>query len=167
MDLTPLDRQFHIEYLADYKQHLATVAHWHHEEWRYLNPDTSLQARINRLKDHTVKGKIPTTFLGLHDKKPVGCASLVNTDFSPRQKLSPWLASVYVLPAFRNVGVGTQLVLHAMREARRLDISTLYLYTPDRQSFYARLGWQTREVCDYRGLSMTIMQHNLRSIPDD
>ena len=41
----------------------------------------------------------------LDDNVPVGTASLVNNDLPSRPDLTPWLASVLVLPPFRGKGI--------------------------------------------------------------
>jgi GNAT superfamily N-acetyltransferase len=156
-----------IVYLADYPQHIPTVARWHHDQWSHLSPGTSLSARTERLRSTAQKGRIPITFLALANEIPVGSASLVTTDMSILEQLSPWLASVYVKPGFRNAGIGSKLVLRAMREARSLQIPVLYLYTPDKQAFYIRLGWRERETRDYYGFQMTVMQHELQPPCDE
>ena len=155
-----------VDYLADHRQFIETLARWHHETWSYLSPSTTLAQRVERLRGNARVGQIPTTLVVLQDGRPVGCASLVSSDLSIRQHLSPWLASVYVEPALRNKGVGSILVRHAMQEANRLGHDDLYLYTPDRQSFYARLGWCEIEKCLYRNYPMSVMHYDLTGLSD-
>ena len=154
-----------IAYLADYRQHIPTLAEWHHATWQYLNPRTTLLDRTVRLRNNARIGQIPTTFVALNQSEPVGCASLVTADMAVKRQYSPWLASVFVVPELRNTGIGSQLVIRAMQEAHLLGNAALYLYTPDRQPFYARLGWKDVETCQYRGMAMTIMQHDLHAMP--
>ncbi len=153
---------YQIVYLGDYPEHIPLLARWHHDQWSYLSPSTTIQQRIERLHENTGKLCVPTTFVALKDGKPAGSASLVNLDLSSRQELSPWLAAVYVSPEHRNQGIGAALVNRVVDEARSLSIPTLYLYTPDKMRFYARLGWTVRETIAYRGLMMTVMQIDLR-----
>lgn len=157
--------EIQIDYLANHPEHIPTVAQWHHNEWGHLSPNITMPARIERLHSHGARSGIPTTFVALAGDQPVGSASLVTSDMSIREELTPWLAAVYVTPTFRNAGIGSMLVLRVMKEARELGVRVLYLYTPDRQSFYARLGWREREICDYRGLKMTVMQYEFTSEP--
>ena len=154
-----------VDYLANHREHIPTIAQWHHTQWRYLAPHVSLADRMERLSMNAQQGGIPTTFVVLSQDQPVGCASLVSSDLSIRDTLSPWLASVFVLPSFRDAGIGSKLVERAIQEAKSLDIPALYLYTPDRQSFYTRLGWRTLEDCIYRGFEMTVMQYVVSCSP--
>lgn len=87
----------------------------------------------------------------------VGSASIIDYDMDDRTELTPWLASVFVAPEQRRRGVGGDLVRHVMDRARHAGIATLYLFTPDRQRFYQRLGWHELEQTRYRGYPVTIM----------
>lgn len=155
---------FEIVYLGDCPEHIPLLAAWHHAQWSYLSPSTTVAQRIARLSENTGKMCVPTTFVALQDGKPAGSASLVNLDMSTRQQLSPWLAAVYVSPEQRRHGIGAALVNRVVEEARALGIPRLYLYTPDKQRFYSRLGWHEIETLDYRGYRMTVMQIDLSSV---
>jgi GNAT superfamily N-acetyltransferase len=50
------------------------------------------------------------TFVLFEESRPVGTASLAHEDLETRPDLTPWLAGVYVEPAFRGRGHGTALV---------------------------------------------------------
>jgi N-acetylglutamate synthase-like GNAT family acetyltransferase len=78
-----------------------------------------------------------------------------------KPELSPWLASVYVLPEHRQKFIGSNLVLHIMNQAKKAGIETLYLFTPDKEHFYQNLGWQTVSEEIYRGHLVKVMQVNL------
>ena len=102
-------------------------------------------------------GQIPETFVAVEDGEPLGTASLVAHDLAERMDLSPWLAAVYVAPEFRNRGVGSALVQAVMDEALALGVEELYLFTPDKMSFYGRLGWKVLELREHHGTDVTVM----------
>ena len=156
-----------IVYLGDCPEHIPLLAAWHHAQWSYLSPATTVEQRIKRLRENTGKMCVPTTFVALEKGMPAGSASLVNLDMSTRQQLSPWLAAVYVSPEYRRRGIGAALVNRIVDEACALSIPTLYLYTPDKMQFYTRLGWREMETVDYRGYKMTVMQIDLRATNGD
>ena len=58
-------------------------------------------------------------------------------------------------------GVGSALVRRVVEEARALGVKTLYLYTPDRERFYARTGWSVLERTEYMGVKVVIMSITL------
>lgn len=99
---------------------------------------------------------IPSTFIA-KENNLMGSASIIEQDMDTRPELTPWLASVFVAPEYRNNGVGSSLVKHIMQTAKQAGIEKLYLFTPDRETFYEKLGWQvlSREI--YRGHSVTVM----------
>ncbi|MGY8814065.1 MAG: GNAT family N-acetyltransferase, partial [Gammaproteobacteria bacterium] len=75
-----------------------------------------------------------------------------------RLELSPWLAGVFVAPQCRNLGIGSQLVRHVMQEACDAEIKKLYLFTPDQEQFYEKLGWTTFSREEYQGTPVTVME---------
>ncbi|MCJ8328750.1 MAG: GNAT family N-acetyltransferase [Lentisphaeria bacterium] len=147
--------------LKDARQHVDRVAAWHHAEWLYLNPDDTIDKRIQRMEKYYTKNAIPTMLVSLTDGLLTGTAALVETDMKDRLDLGPWLASVYVDTASRKQGIGRKLVRAIMDYAEESHIGTLYLFTPDQQQFYRNMGWQDFEDCNYRGTDVTIMSYNI------
>jgi GNAT superfamily N-acetyltransferase len=146
-----------IGYLEDNVALIPTLARWHYEEWDSLNPNSSVEMYVQRLQSHLGRKRIPTTFVASSRGIPIGSASLVTHDMATRTDLSPWLASVYVVPGYRGQGIGSALVHRVVKEAQELGVDTLYLFTPDREGFYTSLGWSTIEHIEYRGRQVVIM----------
>ena len=152
----------HIDYLADHRAFIPTLARWHHAQWSYLSPGDSLERRVERLHKHAGKSQIPVTFVAYNRAEDetetvVGSASLIAQDMDTHPELSPWLASVYVAAEQRRQGIGSALVRRVAAEAAALDVVKLYLFTPDQERFYARLGWTRSEQCIYRGYPQVVM----------
>ena len=146
-----------LHYLADCAHHLSTLARWHHDQFSYLDPDSSVEKHAAMLGRTLQRGQVPTTFVVLEGDALLGSASLVRRDMSIRPALTPWLAAVYVTPEHRGKGVGTALVHRAVIEAQRVGVENVYLYTPDKEQFYARRGWSVSERVEYRGWDVVIM----------
>ncbi len=146
-----------IDYLADRPDRLETLAKWHDAEWGAMHPGDTLRKRIVRMQTHLDRMKIPTTFVALADDTLLGSASLVADDMHAELDLTPWLASVYVHPHHRRLGVGRALVLRVVAEARALDVQTLYLFTPDREQFYTYMGWSVPERRQHLGQHVVVM----------
>jgi GNAT superfamily N-acetyltransferase len=151
-----------IEYLADRREFIPTVARWHHAEWGHLRPRETVEDRIGRVERDCGHCEVPTTFVALAGAQVLGSASLVENDMETRKELSPWLSGVFVAPEHRRRGVGAALVERVVREAQALGIRRLYLYTPGSGALYLRLGWSVRERTFYRELwrdqEITIME---------
>jgi N-acetylglutamate synthase-like GNAT family acetyltransferase len=140
--------------------HIPVLATWHHNEWSSLNPGQTLKQRIESMHAYLSDELIPSTFIA-KDTHLMGSAAIIENDMDTRSELTPWLASVYVAPAFRNQGIGSRLVEHVMEEARKAGIRELYLFTPDRVSFYEKLGWRVLNEEEYRGHWVTVMSIKL------
>jgi len=148
--------------LKEEPEHIPTLANWHHNEWAYLNPGDSLQKRIEEMQSYLGRALIPSTFIAKKRNRLTGSAAIVKHDMDTRLELSPWLASVFVAPGYRQKGIGTKLVLHVIEKAKDDGISTLYLFTPNREKFYRELGWSTFSEELYRGQEVTIMKLSTR-----
>ncbi len=128
--------------LADHPEALPQLAAWHHAEWGFLHPGGTVAEVAAELSGHLGPYRLPTTFVALVDGQAVGSASLIEHDLPERPDLGPWLASLYVTPEHRRQGIGAALAERVVEEAARLGLPTLYLFTFDREDYYARLGWQ-------------------------
>lgn len=99
------------------------------------------------------------TFVALLDGKPAGTASLAAEDLDERPALTPWLAGVFVLPAFRACGCATRLIAAVEGACRDAAIPHAWLYTGTAEGLYARLGWQAVEIVERQGKTpVTLMR---------
>jgi len=147
--------------LAGERRHIPALARWHHGQWASLNPGETLASRTERLERHAAGGELPLTWVALEGETLLGSASLVPNDMELRSELEPWLASVYVGSAFRGQGIGSLLVEHITGEAGAMGYSRIYLFTPDQQKFYQRLGWRVRETLTYHQVLVKLMEIDL------
>lgn len=143
-------------------QYIPILAEWHHQEWSYLHPGGSIEKRMESMQSFLNDDFIPNTFVAIENDL-LGSAAIVAHDMDTNQEYSPWLASVFVSPENRCRGIGSQLVIQVMNRARDAGIKTLFLFTPDKEHFYKKLGWHTISNEIYRGHMVTIMQVNLNS----
>nr|WP_280549204.1 GNAT family N-acetyltransferase [Halomonas sp. 11-S5] len=137
---------------------VAILAQWIHDTWGHLHPGRRLDTATALLREECAAGGVPSVFAALHGDTPVGTASLVADDMSDRRDLTPWLASVFVRPGWRGRGIASRLVQRVEDEAQAHGVEHFYLYTPDQQPLYRRLGWRDIEARDYRGETVTIMR---------
>lgn len=146
--------------LREQPHYLQQIAEWHHQEWAALNPGQGLKQRIEFMQNHLNSAYVPSTYIAINQNL-MGSASVIHHDMESEPELSPWLASVFVVPEYRSHGVGSLLVRHVMQEARKAGISVLYLFTPDQEAFYQKLGWQVMAYEDYRDHRVAVMKVNL------
>ena len=137
------------------------VARWQQSLWAHHAPADDTEQWQASVRRDCGQQALPSVWLARHAQTPVATASLVAQDGSIRPDLSPWLASVYVEPAWRGRGIASALTEHIAGLAQGAGHPALYLFTPDQQALYARLGWQIIERRLYAGEWVDVMQRNL------
>jgi predicted N-acetyltransferase YhbS len=147
-----------IAYLADHPGAAPLLAAWHHDEWQALLPGWTREQALAELRSHTGRRQVPTTLVAVAGDRVVGSASLLVADLDGWEHLSPWVASVYVLPEYRGAGVGRRLVARAVEEARALGVAEVYLFTAGQEAYYARLGWSPLARTRHHGNDVVIMR---------
>lgn len=150
-----------IQRLSADSPHLPTVVSWTFGMWGHLHPGLTLGEATDETIDECGVRGVPSVLIALQGEAPVGTACLISGDMSIRRELTPWLASVFVPLEWRGQGIASALVKRAEAEALDSGIRKLYLYTPDQQLFYQRLGWQVLETLEYRGEVVTVMSRQL------
>lgn len=147
-----------IESIADHLDLLVTIGQWHWDEWGHADPEGSVRTWTDGLGERTLRDSIPTTYIALSERsEPLGSVTLVDCDMDTHQELSPWLAGLYVPYDFRNQGIGSKLVNHAVEKVRCMGISKLFLYSSSATGLYTKLGWQTIGEEFYEGEDVSIM----------
>lgn len=146
-----------IAYLADHPAFVPSIAEWQHAQFGYLNPAGTLEQRAERLRQSLHRDRLPMALVAVdRDRQLLGSAGIVATTLT-HQHLTPWLSSVFVPPEQRGRGIASALSLCANEEAARLGYETLYLFTPDSEHLYARIGWTTFDAVIHNGVKLTIM----------
>jgi GNAT superfamily N-acetyltransferase len=93
---------------------------------------------------------------------PIATAALKIREMETHPHYEHWLGNVYVLPDYRNQGIGSFVIQKAIDEAGRIGIRYIYLYTRDRENLYERLGWKIIEQVEYHGRMASIMRQELK-----
>ena len=150
-----------IEYLADHKDIIPTLAGWSYEEWSYLHPERTLSDVEKSISEGSNKDQIPISLVAIDSGKVIGMISLKASDFKSHPNLSPWLAGLYVDKLQRREGVGTKLVHEIEKLAARLGASELFLVTDNAEGFYLKLGWNVHERTVSQDLSVTVMKKEI------
>lgn len=152
------DAAFAIRPLAE-TSHASLVARWLHAAW-WADDGWSLPETEAFLRRATGPAA-PCAFVAESDGAPIGTAMLDTDDLGARPDLGPWLASVWVEPAWRGRGVATALVSQVETAARALGYSRLWLFTPDAAGFYAARGWQLAGSDAWLGRPVVLMSREI------
>jgi GNAT superfamily N-acetyltransferase len=149
-----------IDYLVNCPEHIDEVARLSWKEWQdiYEQRKQTLEDSLKNYRERMNTDRLPLTLVGLHGGELVGMVSLKFHDMDTRPDLDPWLGGLFVIPEWRNRGVGTMLMHRATEEARRLNVPQLYLWTHTAEALYRKLGWQLVERSNYFGKEAAVMQ---------
>lgn len=152
--MTPVE----VRFLADVPGHATTLARWHHAQWGDLYTDWTLEVATEELLDHATRRAMPTTLVAMQGDVPLGSVSLVLEDAPElRDQGDAWMASLYVVPEARGLGLGVRLVNELVAFAAREKVERLWLFTPEHAAFYARLGWRAQGAARLRGVPVQLM----------
>jgi GNAT superfamily N-acetyltransferase len=151
-----------IEDLRFHRDSIKTLANWHFNQWGTLTQAQSLEAYADLLKEAAAGSEIPSVLVAFRDRIPLGSVSLVVSDMSIRQSLTPWLAMLFIAPEYRDQGIGSALIRAALARTQALGFPQLNLYTSgDLPRYYEKLGWSIDERVQYLGKERTIMHYDL------
>ncbi len=99
-----------------------------------------------RVTEGLASGAMPRAFVADVGGVFAGTASVIASDLDERPQYTPWVAAVWIEPAFRSRRIGRELIAHAARYALGLGVPKVYLTArPPRRSLYEELGWQVVE----------------------
>lgn len=150
-----------IEYLADHPEFAPVLASWVFDHWGKMYRMQSVEEQIDKISARLNTDRFPLAFVVLVDSTPVGTASLKIQEMTTHQHLYHWLGTVYVVPEYRNQGIGSALIARAETKAKELRVQTLYLHTPDKERFYRKRGWEPIERPVYLDMPVVIMRKEM------
>lgn len=87
------------------------------------------------------KKPLPKFYIALHGNAIIASYALLTNDIISRQDLYPWLACLFVNPAYRNQGIAGELLEHGLSQTKEKGFTRLYL-SSDLKNFYEKKGWE-------------------------
>lgn len=151
-----------IEFLKHHKEYCDAVADLIYDYWDHELPDYTRENSREWVRELADNESIPCIYVIKDQGLLAGMACLIRDGMEDRLNWDViWLGTVFVYPQFRNRGIGSELVRFGQDLARRSGLESLYLYTPDKQGLYRRLGWVEYEETEYLNETVTIMKRSL------
>jgi N-acetylglutamate synthase-like GNAT family acetyltransferase len=150
-----------IKKLQNDELQITTVASWLFNEWGRFMPGRTLESVTAKIRERVLSNQVPLTMVAVEGEQILGTASIVAEDLESHRHLSPWLASVFVPTEYRSKGIGSALCREIIEEARRIGLHELFLFTPDRASFYHELGWQDFDRAIEKSKEVVVMRYQL------
>jgi predicted N-acetyltransferase YhbS len=153
--------KYDVSLLLNHKRLIKYVAQLRFDEFNYLYPNLKLNDVVQKLKDQGNNNGLPCTWVVLKDIEFMGTFSLTLSDLSSHSHLTPWLAGVVVPYSKRRQGIGTFMIKQAEKLAKEMHYRVLYLFTPNKASWYRKLGWNVIEQTSCNNVPITIMNKYL------
>jgi len=155
--------EIEIKYLSDHTELVHVLTTWFHDEWGRNNPSLTIESIERHLRERLNRDRFPLCLVAFIKSDPIATATLKVREMEVYPQFEHWLGNVYVLPAYRNQGIGSEITKATAEKARSLGVKKLYLYTRDQEHFYQRLGWETVEHTEYRERMAVVMSRTLGS----
>ena len=135
--------------LKDKPRYIEEVAILTQKEWGQKNLsreefETKVKNKILKIKSNFENPNYCKLIL-LENDSLVGFISIFPTDGDEKKDLSPWYATMYVKEKYRGKGYSKILNNAILAEARKRNISKLYLKT-DLENYYEKFGAKFLEV---------------------
>lgn len=153
-----------IEFLADKPELVPLLAQWTYAQWSKYDPELTVARVTESLEQRFNREKIPLTYVALDGNKPIGMATLKESiRVSGYKNKTPWLGSFYIIPEYRNQGVGSELLAAIYESAKKLGYNTIYLFSSDLDMvpWYSKQGWQQFATDIFHGREIVLMSYNI------
>jgi len=147
-----------IDYLLHHPHLIPEIAQLKFEQFHRFVPERPLEDFQKSLENHLNDKKLPIGFVALEGDEFLGTFCLREYDMETHRHLTPWVGGVLVHPLKWNRGIGTFLLTQAKHLAEELGYKHLYLFTTEKASWYARLGWEAIDHAVVHNFPVTIMK---------
>ncbi len=145
--------------LGTCQEYIPLVSKWLWKQWAHRSGH-SLKGIIYRT-EHCLTKKCPQTLIAFYNNRPAGTVSLWKADHPYRQDLGPWLSCLFVLPIYRNKGVGRALQATILKKAKLAKFKKIYLIA-NLKNYYEKSGWKFIENGLYtRGRFVNLYEYKL------
>ncbi len=128
---------------VDIVAHCVWQAWWH---------DARAREHVNKkIAQSLTAAAFPLTLVALEGEAFMGTASVIYSNAEPLCGFAPWLSALWVEPAARRRGIGSDLIDAAVVRCRALGCAELFLSSYDRTiAFYEKRQWQilSKETAD-------------------
>lgn len=153
--------EIRIEPLSAHRALISMLVGHLHREWHDFSPWTDPTAIERRLQQASGESPFPYTAIAISASGAfLGTGSIKLNELPSHPDKTHWLGEVYVPALNRGRGIGTRLIEHLLDYCWRHDVRFVYLYTPDQQALYIKLGWREcgEQIVDGERVSIMVRE---------
>ncbi|MES9989737.1 MAG: GNAT family N-acetyltransferase [Candidatus Thiodiazotropha endolucinida] len=142
-----------IELLADHPEAIPILKDLFESEWEpYYGRSGPGDAEAD-LRRSANRSQLPIAVVAVENGTFCGTAALKMESVTTYQDYSPWLAALVVAPAYRNRGIGEQLIIKIEQLAKTLGYREIYVGTGKSsgmsEATLKKRGWKFLDKSDY------------------
>ncbi|MEW8314972.1 MAG: GNAT family N-acetyltransferase [Candidatus Thiodiazotropha endolucinida] len=142
-----------IELLADHPKAIPILKTLFESEWEPYYGETGPGDAESDLIQSANRNELPIAVVAIADGNVCGTAALKQTSVTTFQEYTPWLAALVVDNAYRNQGIGEQLVIRIEQLAKDLGYPEIYVGTGEKsgmsECLLERREWRFLDKSDF------------------
>lgn len=142
--------------LLEKPEYIDTVASIYMQEWDWHFASEWNIHTYEEMKKDIEDNFLGCTYVALLDGVFIGTVAMFDSDLRSHEHLYPWVSSLYVIPSYRNKGIGKMLVDYATSTIQ--GKSYLWCYTEHERNLYERWGFVLTDVTQYDGKPAWVME---------
>jgi predicted N-acetyltransferase YhbS len=151
-----------IEPLAQHRDLIPVVVEQLYAEWHDFAPWSVPAAITERFLNSSSGVTFPYSVVAISDAGEfMGTGSIKLKELPSHPDKRHWLGEVFVPASLRGQGIATSMIEAIVEYSIQQVVPVLYLYTPDQQAFYSRLGWRPCGDDFVNGEPVTLMVRDL------
>ena len=150
-----------ISFLADVPYFLDQLAKLHGQEWGHLYPDWDFSKARSEFLGEKADGSLPATLVMHEGLELMGSVSVVFGDCPTRPEWDPWLASLYVVEAWRCRGYALELVHAASALAAATGVTRIFVFTESAENLFFQSGFEMLDRTELQGVPIRILTKSL------
>ena len=121
---------------------VGEIANTLNASWGDLPPWSTTDKIRERLLAGSGDADFPHVLVAVSESGTFAATGSVKLyELPSRPAMVHWVGEIFVRPEHRGKGLGSKVTRALSEYAFARGVQDLYLYTPDQQSLYARLGW--------------------------
>lgn len=130
-------------------------------EWNSLPRWSNKNTILERLKQRALPNNDELLFAVLSaENQLIATASIIKNELSVPNNAQFWLGEVLTIESARGRGIASKAVNELVKLYTQTHQQPLFLYTPDMQSLYHKLGWIAVQQFNTNNEDVTIMKRN-------
>lgn len=132
--------------LHEKKSLYPILAYWSYNNW-YRGRNVPFRYVLQEYRNRADAGSLPYSFVACMGDLPVGMVSVKYNDMLNRPDLAPWLSALYVVPEYRNTGIGQLLITAVLQDCADNGVKRIFLFVDSRHmeslvKYYSKRGWE-------------------------